>query len=759
MASYFRVLLVSVGLLFFCSYNFIGQNNQNIVFGKINRIKNDSAKATAIKLIIDTIQDDAVWPAYNNLLISICERNYFKNKKLGNLLGEAYNNKGYILNFLGKIDSALIFYNKSMLIRNELKDTAGIANVLVNIGFLLQNIGKHDTALVYYDKALVYFKRFNNLDGEATVYNNKASIYQMQGRVQECIASLINAMKIYERQKNKKGVAWICNSIGYVYEHQDEFKMAMDWYAQGLEVAEKENDYTNQALICNNIGTTFEKQKKYKEALKLHLKALYLNRKLNNVRGIIMSQNNIGAIYTSLNLFNQAKSQLLECKSLCYRINDMDALSRCYVNLAEMLDKSGQTKLAKIFADSGLVLSKQTNYMEMIYHATSKYYSIQKKLGDYKSALELLELNVKMGDSIKSKSIRKELYKKQYDYELKQKEELYKEREARKEVELKRQKLMRYFFTGGFTLALVLALFIYKSLQTNRKKSKIISAQKLEVEKQKELIEEKQKEIVDSITYAERIQKPLLAKKEHILEYFTDCFVVFKPKDIVSGDFYWATKVNSSEIGVRAATQINPLLQTSNSELFYLAVCDSTGHGVPGAFMSLLNTGFISEAIKEKGIVNPNEVFNYVRSRLVESISNGGQQDGFDGVLLCFDKQKNKMSYAAAHCKPIIISNENILELPTDKMPVGKGERNDTFKLHQFDLKKGDTIYLYTDGFADQFGGLNGKKFKYLKLKELLQKHSQKSMAEQQQILEAEFVNWRGQLEQTDDVTIIGLRV
>ncbi|MBK7667743.1 MAG: tetratricopeptide repeat protein [Sphingobacteriaceae bacterium] len=249
------------------------------------------------------------------------------------------------------------------------------------------------------------------------------------------------------------------------------------------------------ALLYNNIATTYQKQKKLKEALKLQLKAIHIRKKLNDVRGLIMSLNNIGSLYTGLKNYSFAEARLLECRTLCYQISYWDALSQCYSNLTEVADIFGRTKMAKVYADSALLLAKKSNYMEMIYQSSEKSYGIEKKLGNYRSALELLELNVKMGDSIKSQSIRKELYKKQYDYELKQKEELFVEREARKEVELKRQRLIRYVFTGGFVIAVLLALFIFKSLQTNRKKSKIISEQKEKVEIQKELIEQKQKKL------------------------------------------------------------------------------------------------------------------------------------------------------------------------------------------------------------------------------------------------------------------------
>ena len=263
-----------------------------------------------------------------------------------------------------------------------------------------------------------------------------------------------------------------------------------------------------------------------------------------------------------------------------------------------------------------------------------------------------------------------------------------------------------------------------------------------EIEHQKKIIEEKQKEIVDSINYAKRIQYSLLAHKDFLEEELKEHFVFFHPKDIVSGDFYWAASTGSA-----------------TNRKFYIAACDSTGHGVPGAFMSLLNIGYLNEAIKEKGIEKPNEVLNFVRQRLIDNISKEGQKDGFDGILLCIDQQTKKLSYAAANNAPLIVRKDGYEELDADRMPVGMGERKENFKLYEINYEKSDVLYLYTDGYADQFGGPKGKKYKYRPLNEMLQKISVDTMDTQITALTGEFKNWRGELEQVDDVLVIGIRL
>jgi serine phosphatase RsbU (regulator of sigma subunit) len=256
-------------------------------------------------------------------------------------------------------------------------------------------------------------------------------------------------------------------------------------------------------------------------------------------------------------------------------------------------------------------------------------------------------------------------------------------------------------------------------------------------------LEEKNKEILDSIHYARSIQRTLLAQAAFLKEHLPEHFVFFKPKDIVSGDFYWSTAIQ--ETGPAQGD-------------VYLAVCDSTGHGVPGAFMSLLNISFLNEAINEKNIFAPNEVLNHVRQRLIETISKEGGQDGMDGILVRIDKNRKKVYYAAANNSPLLIRNNELSILSADKMPVGKGEKSDPFVLHVIEVQAGDTLYLYTDGYADQFGGPKGKKFKYKQLDELILNNHKKNFEEQKQVLEKTFVDWKGNLEQIDDVLIIGIR-
>ena len=264
-------------------------------------------------------------------------------------------------------------------------------------------------------------------------------------------------------------------------------------------------------------------------------------------------------------------------------------------------------------------------------------------------------------------------------------------------------------------------------------------------------LEEKQKEIFDSIRYARKIQDNILASAELLHENLPDYFVYFNPKDIVSGDFYW---------GINAVTRkdIRSQIPENKNGVFYLAVCDSTGHGIPGAFMSLLNVSFLNEAITEKHLHEPNDIFNYVRHSLVKTFTNEENKDGMDGILLKIEQGHNIISFAAGNNKPILVRDNTYICLEADKMAIGKGIRTEPFNLYTIEIQPNDMLYLISDGFPDQFGGDLNKKYKYKNLYDYLLSIHTLALSEQKNALSDEFDRWKGANDQVDDVIVFGIR-
>lgn len=261
---------------------------------------------------------------------------------------------------------------------------------------------------------------------------------------------------------------------------------------------------------------------------------------------------------------------------------------------------------------------------------------------------------------------------------------------------------------------------------------------------QKAIIEEKQKEILDSINYAKRIQFSLLAGDSLLQHHLHEHFIVFNPKDVVSGDFYWGTALEDGS--------------------FIYITADCTGHGVPGAFMSLLNISKLSQIVNENKITKPDLILNQVRLEIIQALNAEGvkeeSKDGMDAVLCKLDIKNMKLEYASANNPFYIIRNNELLTCKADKMPVGKGHDDSVlFTYNQIALHKNDMIYTFTDGYADQFGGPKGKKFKYKQLEEVLLSIHHLPMTDQKSILNQKFISWKGNLEQVDDVLIIGVRI
>jgi ligand-binding sensor domain-containing protein/serine phosphatase RsbU (regulator of sigma subunit) len=282
-----------------------------------------------------------------------------------------------------------------------------------------------------------------------------------------------------------------------------------------------------------------------------------------------------------------------------------------------------------------------------------------------------------------------------------------------------------------------------KLVSEKLKLEKTVEERTAEVVEQKHMIEEKHKEITDSINYAERIQRSLLATKELLDENLKEYFILFKPKDVVSGDFYRAAKLSNGN--------------------FALLTADSTGHGVPGAIMSILNISCLKESVKE-GILQPADILNRTRKLIIDTLALDGSveggKDGMDASLTIYDFANKKLIVSSANNPVWIVRGKETIEIKADKMPVGKHDKdNISFTQHEFDLQENDVVYTLTDGFPDQFGGEKGKKFMSKKLRELLASHASLPMQEQKQLLEQIFMEWKGNNEQVDDVTLIGVRV
>lgn len=646
----------------------------------LNSTQDDTIKVNILMQLVEQISDDHVWPQYNEQMLKISEK---------------------------------IVQSKVVSIRR--KGKKGMADAYNNIGFMYNNQGDIPNALDYFGKSL----------------------------------------RMQEELGDKEGIAELMSNIGVIYYFQNELPKALDYYLKSLKLRESLGDKNAIANSLNNIGNLFYTQNNMQRALYYTTRSLALQQEIGDKEGMSYSLNNLGGICFNKGDINKALDYYFQSKVVREEIGDQQGVSASmhniatvYLKRASLQDKQTYLKLALAYTDSSLSMAKKLGFPANIRNAERLLSKIDSMKGDFSSAWEHYKQYVFYKDSINNEANHQASIRSQLKYVFDKKEAIIKEQQD-KERAIGREKdrvqrIIIWSVVGGLILVTIFSFFIFRSLIQNRRANKIISSQKKIVEDKNLIIEEKQKEIIDSINYAKRIQYSLLAHHDFLNTYIPNHFIYFNPKDIVSGDFYWATKKDTK---------------------FYFAVCDSTGHGVPGAFMSLLNIGYLSEAINEKGIEKPNEVFNYVRQRLIDNVSKDGQKDGFDGILICMESslreedRRMKITYAAANNKPFLISNGNIVELTSDRMPVGMGERKEDFNLYTIETEQGDMLYLYTDGYADQFGGEKGKKFKYKTLNELIFTIHSKPLIEQQELLKNTFENWRGDLEQVDDVCVVGIKL
>ena len=316
-----------------------------------------------------------------------------------------------------------------------------------------------------------------------------------------------------------------------------------------------------------------------------------------------------------------------------------------------------------------------------------------------------------------------------------------------KDSELSDNKQTIVYFILIIMVFLMLVFFVLRSnylrKQTNKtllQQKEIIELQKTEVESQKHLVEEKQKEIIDSISYAKRLQEAILPPQKFIDKHLPNNFILYKPKDLVAGDFYWAEYIG---------------------DLFFIAAADSTGHGVPGAMVSVVCSNALNRTVKEFGLTETGKILDKTRELVVETFEKSVSEvkDGMDISLLCIDTKNKKINWSGANNALWYIKNNELIIIKPNKQPIGKTEMPSPFTTHEIKYSNDLTFYLFTDGFADQFGGEKGKKFKYKQLEELLLNNNNLALSAQSILLNQNFESWKGQLEQVDDVCVIGLKI
>ncbi len=617
---------------------------------------------------------------------------------------------------------------------------------IIKLTMNLISIGKYDDAETYLKQSQAISEKENFKKGLGATFNYRGIICDDRGQMAMALENYFKALKIFNEIKNYGGQADCYNNIGIIYLNQNELNKALTH----LTISEKYATLSNKRFLLdnpiNNIGSVYFKKKDFKNALTYYYKAYELRKELGFTEGCIESLNNLANVYNILGDTAQALINYHVALELARNEKNNKSIAITENAIGIVYFHQDFKKSIPLLEDA-LRIAEEINLNEVKRDANKLLSDIYLKLNNTGKALGYYKNFIAARDTFFNEENTKNSVRLEMNYEFEKKEANAIAEQDKKDAiavaESKRQKIVLILVSFVLLLVAVVAFVVFRSLRITRKQKNIIETQKTEVEKAKLLVEERNKDITDSINYAKRIQEAILPDKEIKYRIFPDAFVLFQPCRIVSGDFYWFTEKNGRRL---------------------IAAVDCTGHGVPGAFMSMIGNTFLHEIVNEKGITQPDLILNELRQLIITSLKQSGNdkqnKDGMDMAVLSFDDKNGIVEFAGANNPVYLIRSGTIRKIEGNKQPIGYYfGKSVPFTNHKIEIKKEDSLYILSDGITDQFGGKEGKKFMNKQLQEILLSIQDKPMLEQENILLEIFKQWKGDLEQTDDVLVIGIKV
>lgn len=652
------------------------------------------------------------------------------------------------LDQISEKDSAILVYTDVSEKLSRLNKKIELAQCYSFIGGIIFGKGN-------YQKSIYWFNRSNEIaEGikyDHLVTNNFANIgsaYEQMGDHPKSITFFQKALSLAEKSNDIESLPRLLLDIGAAYGEGPNQDYAMNYFKRCQEMASKLKDTVLLLDTDMYIANNYYYNKKYDKAIEIYNQISKIAEKQHNNRSYAGALGNLGNVFADIGEFEKAQEYQLKAIEIFEKEEDSQGLTICYASIGSNYYSLKQYKKSIENYNKALKIATEMNSLEdliEIHFGLSKTY---KALNDYRNAYENYALYKQFNDSVNNTGNTKKLteFELNFRFQAQQKEQelVQKNKEILSDEKLKRQKLVSYSSIVGVVLLLLLVGIVYRSSTQRKKANKYLQSLNNEIQSQNNIIAEKNEEITGSINYAKRIQSSFLTSETYIKQCLSEHFIVFNPRDIVSGDFYWVKEMYSN---------------------LYLCTADCTGHGIPGAFMSLIGMSVLNEIIHSKNnLRHTDEILNELRRIIILALNPLGSteegKDGMDAVLCRYDFRKMELEYSAANNSFYVIRKGVLLEFKPDKMPVGKYILDEKpFTRTIIPIEKGDCIYTFSDGYADQFGGPKGKKFKYSKLKELLLSIHHLPMRAQEGIIKESFENWKGNLEQVDDICIVGIRV
>ncbi len=643
--------------------------------------------------------------------------------------------------------------NEGIAVAKNNNDYPHLIKLYNAAGMMYWQLGISDSSILAFEKSLSYAIYIKNDMGIASADLGLANVYKNTGDYAKAVKYALDSEVHFNLAGDTTGVARSCNVLGIIFRQQGDFNKSIYYYNRGLETVRSMNDALLESGFLSNIGVVYQEINNMDSAWYYHKNSLAIRLKLGDKKNIAISYGNIGSLFKKEQQIDSALFYTEKALQIFEETNYVMGMMEAYIAVGDIWQEAGNHQKAISMYKKAEELAKLGNLLPTLLGISKNMGESYQAMGKYKEATEYLALYIELKDSLFSTEESKEVQKMEIEFQYQQKHlaDSLKALEREKFVLIENQKQkaineaqtarFRIYLISGisaFVLVMAVALILYR----NNKKQKMLNGI---IAVQKATVEEKNKEITDSINYAKRIQEAILPPSHLVEKYLPESFILYKPKDIVAGDFYWFDY---------------------SAEDILISAADCTGHGVPGAMVSVVCSNALNRAVKEFGLRKPNQILDKVRSLVIETFEKSEKdvKDGMDAALVRITNtgsDKKEVQFSGAHNPLWIVRKDSkeIIELKADNQPIGKFIDAKPFTNFSHPLSTGDSLYIFTDGFADQFGGDKGKKFKTSNLQKLIISISEKPMRDQKIILEKTFEEWRGNLEQLDDVCVIGIRV
>lgn len=661
-----------------------------------------------------------------------------------------------------KIPAIFLFFLPALVFSRDISYVDSLENLLKRKGNEIERIhvlselseyysrNEHEKALAKSEEALALSEKNSYTRGKIVANYNMALIYQYEGRYKESLEKFLVALGFSEDGQKEMSQAEadsltirIYNSIGNNFSMQERREEGLEYYEKALKMAGEKGMKKFEATILGNMGNIFY-YKSYdfetgqwdtaglNNTLDYYSRAVEIHRENDDSAQMISPLMNIALVQIELGKIKEALDTLMKLKKICIRRNDIANLVFVYSNIAQAYLVSDDFPEALKHFNKAVELAGTINDRSTvmgIYAMISEAYA---ERNFYRDAYDYYVKYSGLRDSLLNAESTRSVSEMQAKYESEKKE---KQIEVQSH-ELHKKQLLVYAASFGLLLMVLLAVVIFRGYRQKQKSNEIITRQKI-------IVEEKNKNITDSILYASRIQNAILPGQDTFHRMFPDSFIFYRPRDIVSGDFYWFYE---------------------KEEYKMIAVADCTGHGVPGAMMSMVGSSLLHQIVNEKTINSPSGILSELDRHVIRSLkqkgAEGESREGMDIGFIDINKETGLLRFSGAN-RPLYILREGKLEeMEGSKYPIGSIMRKTKiFGLREMQLRKGDCIYLTTDGISDQFGEKTNKKFMTRRFREALLSICAEPMQKQKEDLVRIIDDWKGGYEQIDDICVIGVRI